>query len=192
MAKANSTFAVEVWKTIPGYEGYYEASSRGRVRSVARVIRREKNWFGHPCLVPRKSRVLAPSRSRGRRHVTLSKGGLHKYVQVHQLVALVFLGPVPEGKQVNHRDGDPANNTVENLEYVTPSENQLHASRTGLMPVGERHHKATITPEVVRKIRRRLAEFSGHGACTAIGKQLGVSWRVVQHIKDGETWKHVR
>jgi hypothetical protein len=114
---------METWKAIPDYEGLYEVSNYGDVRRVARYGRR---WV-HPC---------KPKRTRdGYLETTLVKNSKAKSIRTHRLVAMVFCEN-PHGKpEVNHIDGNKHNNCADNLEWVTSSENQKHAYRTGLQRV---------------------------------------------------------
>ena len=119
----------EIWKDIKGYEGLYQVSNYGRVRSLDRII--VDNW----CTRKFKGKVLNPTEHNGKQpylYVALSKQGKAKKVFVHQLVAEAFV-PNPENKpQVNHKDGNPKNNKASNLEWVTNAENTQHAYNTGL------------------------------------------------------------
>ena len=116
---------------------------------------------------------------------------------LHRLVAAAFLGPCPDGKQVNHIDGVKANGAAANLEYVTPRENILHAIRTGLMtipPTGPRvrggdHYRAKVTEGQVREMRRRYA--GGTITFVQLGAEHGLSYQCVKSIVRGITWSHL-
>jgi ribosomal protein S25 len=82
----------------------------------------------------------------------LGKRPFRKSPGIHQLVTAAFLGPCPEGKQVNHKNGNKRDNRVENLEYLTPDENKAHAKRTGLLL--DRNRK--VTAQIAADIRRQL------------------------------------
>lgn len=103
---------LEIWLPIAGYEGLYEISALGRIRSLARrttrggILKASPGWAGYL-------------------KVSLSKPGVIRSYHVHRLVAATFLGPCPEGQQVRHLDGDPLNNTLTNLRYGTVSDNAL-------------------------------------------------------------------
>lgn len=104
----------EIWKDIPGYEGLYQVSSKGNVRSL--------NWRN--CGFVRN--LYLKKHNRGYRHVELAKDGTRKAFTVHRLVAMTFI-PNPNNYQtINHIDEDKTNNTVENLEWCTPSQNMRH------------------------------------------------------------------
>ena len=114
------------WKDIEGIPGY-QISSDGRVKSVERIIPRGANFL------PIKERILKPwKRSKDYLSVGFRTNGQHKAYTVHRLVACTFI-PNPENKkEINHIDGNKENNSVENLEWVTPSENAIHAFQNAL------------------------------------------------------------
>lgn len=109
------------WRPVIGYEGVYEVSSAGQVRSIFR---------------PGKTRgtVLKPrvrKQRSGHLLLNLRINGVMKTKLVHRIVAEAFLGPCPDGMQVRHLDGDPTNNAITNLAYGTSSENRLDSVRDG-------------------------------------------------------------
>lgn len=105
----------EVWKWIKDYEGLYEISNLGRVRREGRIIK------GYP-----------NNRGKGYWCIDLCKNGKRKRFTAHKLVAQAFLPEVVGKNQINHVDGDPKNNRVDNLERVNNRENTIHAYKTGL------------------------------------------------------------
>lgn len=131
---------IEVWKDIKGYEGLYQVSNLGRVKSFDVYI---KVGIKNAETALHKGRILKPMKNRqGYMRVELCKGGERKAIFVHRLVASVFIEN-PENKVcVNHIDGDKQNNCVENLEWCTYSENMQHAFDTGLKrcKYGKEHH----------------------------------------------------
>lgn len=126
---------IEVWKTIPGFEGRYEVSDKGRIRSYS-----NGRWGNQ-----HKSRILKLKvNTSGYLCVNLYGGVECTCKMVHRLVAEAFI-PNPENKpQVNHINGNKRNNKVENLEWVTASENQYHAVRTGLHKPSQKQKEAVI------------------------------------------------
>lgn len=117
----------ERWAAIPGWEGLYEASTHGRIRSVDR-LRVSKNGVTKHL----KSHVLAQSQdAHGRCHVQLYRNGSRQPKTVHSLVMFAFVGPRPAGMEIAHWDGDAGNNHLENLRYATPGENEKDKVRHG-------------------------------------------------------------
>ncbi|SKF61468.1 NUMOD4 motif [Mycobacteroides abscessus subsp. abscessus] len=116
----------EAWKPIAGYEGWYEVSNRGRVRSLDRTV--IGRWG--PYLV--RGRTLAPpARESGHLSVGLYKNGPSRRHLVHRLVLEAFVGPAPEGMVTCHNNGDPSDNRIENLRWDTQSANQFDSVRHG-------------------------------------------------------------
>lgn len=117
---------MEIWKDILGYEGYYQISSYGRIKSVERKV--VKKMFGNTRIVKSKICTVLYSKQ-GYCRVRLSKEGKNIKYLIHRLVALAFI-PNPENKpQVNHKDGNKSKNHKNNLEWATRSENMQHASK---------------------------------------------------------------
>lgn len=116
----------ENWKDIPGYEGRYQASDLGRVRSVDRMA----TYVGRWGVTQRKhrGRILKTQPLNGYRTCHISDETGRQLILVHRAVALAFLG---EGIEVNHKDKNRANNCASNLEWVTRLENMQHAVQTG-------------------------------------------------------------
>lgn len=117
----------EEWRDIPGWEGYYQVSDQGRVRSVDRVVHgvdgREIN---------RKGKIIK-LRARDERHLKagLSRAGEQKKFYVHRLVVEAFHGAIPQGFVVRHLNGDPKDNRAGNLAIGTHSENYFDAVKHG-------------------------------------------------------------
>jgi len=117
----------EIWKPIRGYDGNYVVSNLGRVGSIARDVDNHTGVIHKPFRIL-KSRIDL----KGYVRVYLSDNKKSKFVSVHRLVAKAFI-PNPQNKpQVNHISGIKSQNNVENLEWCTNSENQLHAYKLGL------------------------------------------------------------
>lgn len=120
---------MEEWREIPGYEGAYEVSNLGRVRSVDRRIPSKNGSFAH-----RHGReITVYSLRKGYFGVRLSNGHTAKNCSVHRLVANAFL-PNPDNLPcVNHKDNDPSNNRVDNLEWCTYKYNNIYGNRIAKM-----------------------------------------------------------
>lgn len=119
----------EIWKSIKDYEGLYQISNYGRVKSLEKYVKRRKcgiKYFPEIIMKP-------VSDKDGYLSVTFNVDGKAKTFKVHRLVAQAFI-PNPNDKpQVNHKDGNKKNNNVDNLEWVTGKENIQHAYKTNLM-----------------------------------------------------------
>lgn len=163
------------WRAIKGFEGLYQVSNEGKVRSIDRVICRKQ---GH--LVPLKGTELAFTLSKidAKKHlprasVQLWKGNKAYLRKVHRLVAEAFI-PNPENKPtVNHIDGNPLNNHVDNLGWATQSENQRHAYKLGLIkPVLGR---IPTNSKKVRAYNPLTGEEIIEETARALAKRFGVS-----------------
>jgi hypothetical protein len=163
----------EIWKDIEGYEGYYKVSNLGRVKSVGRWRRNgvSNSYF-------QKKKVLEQGFKHNRYgRVSLYKNNLREDVLVHRLVAETFI-PNPENKpQVNHKDNDSKNNTVDNLEWVTSSENIIHAYKIGVStpPMQNKKHtkKSRIKMSNSKKgIRAHNASFTDNEARDIISRKI--------------------
>lgn len=136
----------EEWKPIVGWEGYYEISNYGRVKSLSRVA---KSSWKHQNRVLKERIMKQQTNGLGRPTVDLSNGELSKTLQVALMVARAFLPNTEEKPQVNHIDGNPANNHVSNLEWATRSENMKHAWETGL----KKHYTTSLDNNDIKKMR---------------------------------------
>jgi len=115
---------MEIWKPVPNYQGHYEISSHGRVRSINKTV---SSGIRHNTQVVRKGKVLKPNVKRnGYLTVDLSKDNTVKTMTIHRIEAVTFLENPEDKPQVNHRDGNKSNNMISNLEWFTCSENQKH------------------------------------------------------------------
>lgn len=128
---------MEIWKDITGFEGHYQVSNLGRVKSLEWIY---YSGQGHYAKKVQPEKILSQKISKKTGYcIVLLYGEKRHYCSVHRLVAEAFL-PKLEGKTIiNHKDGNKQNNKVENLEWVTYSENTIHALRHGLR---------TITPVI--------------------------------------------
>lgn len=169
------------WRDIPGYEGMYQVSNDGRMRSHKYGYWREMKIGKH---------------NHGYRSVNLSKNAQTKTWLIHRLVLLAFIGACPDELQVNHKNGNKADNHLGNLEYVTVSENHEHARKVlgkaigGTSQFGIKNGSAKLTDNDVREIRRLLAE--GNLSQEKIAKMFGINQTKISNIKLGKNWTHIK
>jgi hypothetical protein len=130
----------EYWVPIPNYEQYYEINNLGTIRSIPRRILTKSGYYK-----PEKERKLTQRISnKGYLSVTLSKHGQSKTHHVHRLLALVFI-PNPDNKPIlNHINGNKLDNSIHNMEWVTYSENVIHAYKHGLYKSTERKRRIIL------------------------------------------------
>ena len=159
----------ERWKPVTGHEGIYEVSSHGRVRSVDRTVTRSDGRVRRL-----KGKVLhaTPKKRGGYPVVCLYSQDKGQVRTVHSLVAESFFGPRPEGMEVCHNDGDPANSRLDNLRYGTSRENKLDTVRHGNdrdaakthCPRGHRLSAENLRPSSAKRGKRQcLACARAHG-----------------------------
>ena len=145
----------EIWKDIKGFEKMYKISNLGNVKSLDRYC------------VDRfvKGIEMKKETNKGYKRVVLQKNRKRKRFLVHRLVAIHFIKNPKNKKYVNHIDGNPANNNVNNLEWCTSSENQLHAYRIGLQkPLkGKDNEKCKPVFMIDLKTNKILKEFYSAG-----------------------------
>lgn len=163
----------ETWKPVPGYEGWYSVSDRGRIRRDLG----ERGTQAGLILKLRPERYL---------RVYLWKEGRGKFRTVHRMVAAAFLGVCPVGLSVNHKNGQKWDNRPENLEYVTHAENAQHSARVLGNHVGERNPNAKLTRAKALAIRK-LCQTS-RGQRPKIAARFCISLCQVNKIASGACW----
>ena len=150
----------ETWRDIPNYEGLYEVSDKGRVRS-----KEGKTTYTERHGVRKwKSRILKEKNKKGREvRVSLWKDGKSKDFLVHQLVGFAFLSNPNKYKSINHLDGNPRNNNVENLEWCDHYINNNHAFDNRLIKTGKRTSLFSIKTREMHDFRSisKASEFLG-------------------------------
>jgi len=112
----------EIWKDIEGYEGSYQISNTGRIKSCEREIEKSDG-----VIIKRKERYLHPVNDEGYMKISLSKNGIRKKYSLHRLLAIAFIENKNNYEIVNHKDGIKLNNNLDNLEWCTCSFNVQHA-----------------------------------------------------------------
>jgi hypothetical protein len=175
--------ADEEWRVVPGFDGWYEASPDGRVRSwkctgvvgvrrsKPRILKGRYTELGY-CLVKLTHPVF---------------GAMD--VGVHQIVLAAFVGARPLRGICDHINADPSDNRVDNLRWVTAAENLRHAAELGRIHgrTGPRGF-SVLDPEKVRAMRRRRAEGA---ALKTLGAEFGVSMTTVSKVVNGLIWREV-
>jgi len=178
---------IEQWLPVAGYEGIYEVSSLGMVRSIDRVIIKN-NGFRY-AFKGRNIRQI--NHSTGYLQVNLSCKNVQTSKLVHRLVADAFCKRPCGLNEVNHIDLNKRNNTPANLEWCTHKENQSHAGRNGRMSTvrGERKGASKLTAEQAADIKRMLAD--GARVMHIHAKYPFISRTPIYEIKNGTSWAHI-
>jgi hypothetical protein len=176
----------ERWLPVVGYEGFYEVSDFGRVRSIERdvpvkgsvVLRRVRarvlNWRTDPTTAAV--------------YVSLCRGGQERKVDVHPLVLAAFVGPA-NGLWGLHRNGDRRDARLVNLYYGTPKDNSQDMVRHGRSQRGQKNRTALLTPELAQWIREspqsslQLAPLLGVHSSTVRSVRLGKNWAYHAHAE---------
>lgn len=174
----------EIFRDIPKYEGLYQISNFGKVKSLDRII---NSGIKYNSKVLRKGRILKSCTDKyGYLKVLLHKDGVKKNKNIHRLVASSWLNDFSESKQVNHKDGNKLNNYVGNLEMLTNDENIAHGVRHNLFRFGENHPNTKLTKSDVLDIKNRynLMKESSY----SISLKYGVCRQTIMNIISGRTW----
>lgn len=168
-------FEKEEWRAVLGFEGKYEASSMGRIRSIDRVVQcptGPQRWPG---------KILKPFMdTSGYLYVNLALGGAGggaKKTTVHSVVLTAFVGPPPPGMECCHNDGDRTNAAIENLRWDTRPNNSKDRRRHGT-----HRARAKLTPDQVEEIRKSA------GPSREVAKIYGVASSTIRAIKIGQNW----
>lgn len=176
--------ALENWKPVKGYEDLYAVSNTGMVKSYDRKVWNGNGYYN------KKGRILKKSKTTtGYWKVELYKAGKRKSKKIHRLVAKSFIPRVDGKNLINHKDGNPLNNNVNNLEWCNQSENMQHAYDTGLIDSNFTKYKEEITREYIVNKDTNVKGLSQKYNCseTSIRKHLknkGIKIRGISHVKD--------
>lgn len=164
----------EEWRAIPGFEGLYEVSDQGRVRSF------HKSASGRLCKLS--------THSHGYPVVGLYPGdGTCRVRGVHILVLEAFKGQPPPGEEGCHEDGEPSNCTLSNLRWGTHASNMADRTRHGRDVQGERNGVAKLTEADVAAIRNRAPLWTQR----ELGEEFGVHQSTISLIQNRKHWRHV-
>lgn len=175
----------EEWRDIKDFEGYYQVSNEGRIRSLDRYITRSDNRRRfHKGIV-----LVLGSNNGGYSVAKLSVNGKLTCRDVHRLVALCFIDNTHDKPWVNHINGIKTDNTVENLEWVTKSENAIHALDSKLTPSGEDCPWSKLTNEEVLLIYD--LSHKSNMKQTEIATKFNVTKGTVSKIKLGTTGRRI-
>lgn len=171
----------ETWRSVVGHDGEYEVSTRGRVRSLDRVVSKHRGKTEYRYHV--HGRVLSARVERGYGYVALRS----RNTLVHRIVAHAFLGEQPSGTVVCHRNGDRSNNAPENLRYDTPAGNSADMALHGTLLLGTKNHMAKLDGDSVRFIR----SMRGRMTQRELGERFGVTKQAIGYVQRGAVWRHL-
>jgi hypothetical protein len=173
----------EIWKDIKGYKGKYQVSSIGRVKSLQRI-----STFNNSKGL-KKEIIIKTWNDEGYIRVKLSNNSVEKTYRVHRLVANEFLENPFNKSQVNHKNGIKTDNSVENLEWVTNSENSIHAFKNNLRksPLGSNHGNSKLNEQKVLEIRK----IGRSKSLKEISDIYCVDKSLISLILLNKAWKHV-
>jgi len=177
---------MEQWKDVPSWEGWYQVSDEGRVRSLTRRSNCGKSTAIY------KGRILKTGLlEAGYDTVVLSQPGRRAHTYVHRLVAAAFIGPCPPKLEVCHNNGKRTDNRLENLRYDTRQNNAFDRLKHGTMPTGvavrgEDNASAILTDAAVITIRaiegKTLQQIAG---------RYGVSISTISLVRNRKIWRHI-
>lgn len=175
-----------IWKDVVGYEGLYEISSLGDIKSLKRYCK-SKTGFR---VVPEK--ILKPKIDKyGYLVLHISKNNVRWNITIHRLVAIAFLPNINNYPQINHKDGNKLNNVVENLEWCSASYNVQHSFDNKLnIPIkGSKRAFSKMTEEKVIEVRYRYKNEDI--SLKNLSKSYNISTQTLHSIITKKTWKHV-
>lgn len=178
----------EEWRPVVGYEGLYEVSSLGQVRSLARKTYGQRGSRDLPQKVLKQRSPLSPNGNQRYPYVGLCKSGVKKTAHVHRIVLAAFVGERPIGMQARHLNGNPEDNRINNLAWGTKLENEADRKKHGTVPRGLGHRKAKLSEaQVLEAVEMRKRGIS----IAKIAAAFGVWPRAIDQIVKGESWSHV-
>lgn len=166
------------WRPINGFNGLYEVSTAGEVRSIV---------TDHS----RRTCILKPHEKNGYLAITLYSKNCSKHFYIHRLVAQTFLPRVEGKNEVNHIDCNKFNNSIENLEWCNRKENLEHSYVHGLKRQGELHGCHKLTEKEVQDIRHEYVRNSKTHGIRSLAQKYKVSLSTIQTVVSGVHWKNL-
>lgn len=180
----------EIWKDIPEFKGHYQASTLGRFRSVKRIINQKTskgNGFHDRVM---KGKIITPFFWKDG-YVTVMLGR-KKTCSAHRIIAQTFIANPKNKPQVNHINGKKHDNRVNNLEWVTQSENEIHSISIGLRnPFRGKHNPKVILNEKKIRLIREDCKLRRYGDLTRNARKFNVSPTTILDILTGKSWSYV-
>lgn len=178
---------MEKWKAIPGYEGYYEASDQGRIRSLDRYITLDGRWGRYTRFKPGKIMTFTFDGRGAYLMVMLSKDSKNIKHLVHRLIASTFIENPLNLPEVNHRDEIKTNNCVSNLEWCDHKYNNNYGKLKDCHK-GERNSQSKFSEEIVREIRRSYIKGDQEYGTMGLSKKYNISPPHVSAIIHRKRW----
>lgn len=173
----------EIWKDIEGFEGIYQISNLGQVKSLEKIDRCPNGG-----LFTRPEIIMKQSDSDGYKRVQLYKDGKSKQKLIHRLVCEHFVENPENKSEVHHIDFDKSNNYYLNLRWSTSKENVNYTVEAGRKHnLSNNHHNAKITLNEAIKIKEMIKDGI---RVVDIHKQLSISINIIQNIKSKNSWKN--
>lgn len=169
-----------IWREIPGWEGLYEVSETGLVRSLSRTV---ATWRGMRGVKGKELRAVP--RSDGYFIVVLSGNGQRRVMPVHHLVLLAFVGPPPSGFDGCHNNGVRGDNHLQNLRWDTRRGNMADKADHGTLLFGQRAYQSKLTKADVLAIRQ------SDKPTAELARDYGVTWATLKAARSRKTWRHV-
>jgi len=178
----------EEWRDIKGYEGRYQVSSLGLIKSISRLV---EYVAGYTKSVKGRTMKLCVANN-GYLQIALNRDNTEKNYTVHRIVAQTFI-PNPDNLPcVLHNDDDPTNNCVSNLRWGTQQDNIDDRTKRGRTSVGESRPCSKLTEREVLEIRQLFSSTQGSSLSDRkVGKRYGVTGATIHKVRLGISWKYL-
>lgn len=184
---------MELWKPVKGYEGLYEVSNKGQVRSTERSVT-QLSRAGVPYTRAMKSKLLAQVPGSTGRYLYVHLANVTKqHFSVHFLVLSAFVGYPQPGQEGCHCDGNSHNNALSNLRWDSHRSNELDKQTHGTLRKGDTHASSILTSEQVKRIKEDLSKYPGkkYGRYTELARIHGVDSKTIGALHRGDRWAHI-